>query len=152
MVLDAWVEVNIIFIVNMTEAENVLLRTLCSPKVEARPRELLSDLMNEDFSRKEEAVMKALLRDLNALVCSAKVEATISEAVKVLNMESFFPILDPAVNEALRDWVYATPLFRSTAIATQAELFPKHSVFVTEVLPVLSNPEVVTLEPLPAEA
>lgn len=150
--MDAWVEVTIVFIVNMTEAENVLLRTLWSPKVEARPRELVNDLVSEDFSRKEEATVIALFRDLIALVCSAKVEATISEAVKVLNMESFVPRVDPAVNEALRFWVYAIPLFRSTAIATQAELVPKHSVFVTEVLPVLSNPELVTLELPPVEA
>jgi hypothetical protein len=38
-------------------------------------------------------------------------------------------------------------LLKSTAIATQATLVAKHSVFVTEVLPVLSNPEVVIFVP-----
>lgn len=41
--------------------------------------------------------------------------------------------------------MYATLPLRSTATATQAELAERHSVFVTEVLPELSNPELLTL-------
>ena len=48
--------------------------------------------------------------------------------------------------------MYATLPLRSTVIATHAELAPRHSVFVTEVLPVLSNPELVTRELELAEA
>ena len=67
-------------------------------------------------------------------------------------MEFFSKRLDAPVNEAERDSVYAALPLRSTAIPTQAELVPRHSVFVTEVLPVLSNPEEVILELPPVEA
>ena len=83
-------------------------------------------------------------------MCFVSPEARVNEAEKVLNNEFFF--VDAIVNEAERDWVYATPLLRSTAIATQGELVVRHSVFGTEVLPVLSNPELVTFwPPFPAE-
>ena len=69
----------------------------------------------------------------------------LNESETDLKMEFFSPRLDPAVIVAVRVCEYADMPFKSTAIPTHAELVARHSVLVTEVLPVLSNPEDVTL-------
>jgi hypothetical protein len=76
----------------------------------------------------------------------------IREPLRDRKSEFFLEGLDDEPTVAERDLVYATLPFKSTAIATQAKLAPRHSVFVTEVLPVLSKPEPVILEPVPVEA
>jgi hypothetical protein len=144
--------VNIIFIVSVIEPVSVLKIEFFSARAEARLNDEVRDLERMFFSARFDNRFRAPLSPLRKDVRSVRPEARVNDAGAVLNMEFFFPRFDAVFNETLRDWVYATLLLRSTAIATQATLFPKHSVFVTELLPVLSNPEVVTLEPVPVEA
>jgi hypothetical protein len=144
--------VNIIFIVSVIEPVSILKIEFFSVKAEASVNDEIRDLESMFFFARFDTKFRELLKPLNREACSVRLEAKVNEAATVLNVESCFPRLDATVNEAVRGWVYATLLLRSTTIATHAELAPRHSVFVTEVPPVLSNPEVVTLEPVPVEA
>src|SRR6266516_3972363 len=90
--------------------------------------------------------VRELLRDLKTESFWVRLDARVKEPLSDRKTEFFSERLDDEPTEAERDWVDATLPLRSTAIATHAELVPRHSVFVTEVLPVLSNPEPVTRE------
>ena len=152
VVLEAWVEVNIILIVNAIESAIVLKIEFFSARAEAAVSEEVRDLKSVFFLAKFDTMFREPLRPLNKEICSVRLEAIVNETVAALKTESFFPRFDAMPTEAVRDWAYATVLLKSTAIATQATLPPKHSVFVTEVLPVLSNPDVVILVPVPVDA
>lgn len=143
---------NIIFIVSVIEPVSVLKIEFFSVRLEISENDEVRDLESMFFSARFDTRFRELLRPLNSESCGVRVEPSVNEAVTVLDMESVFPRLDPTVIEAVRDCVYATLPFKSTAMATHAELVPRHSALVTEVLPVLSNPEEVILVPPPAEA
>ncbi len=145
-------DVNIILMVNVIESARVLKTEFFSTRAEARLNDETKDLESMFFFARVDTRFREPLSPLSKDVCSVRLEAKVNDAVAVLNMEFFSPRFDAVVNEAVRDWVYATLPFKSTAIATQAKLAPRHSVFVTEVLPVLSKPELVILEPVPVEA
>ena len=123
---------NIIFIVSARDPLSVLKMEFFSTGLEARLIEPLSVRKTESFW--------------------VRLDARVKEPLSDRKTEFFSERLDDEPTEAERDWVDATLPVRSTAIATHAELVPRHSVFVTEVLPVLSNPEPVTREVEPPEA
>ena len=131
---------------------SVLMIEFFSVRAEASVNDVVRDLESRFFSARTDTKCRVLLRPLNRELCSVGLDARVNEVVTVLNMESVFPRLDPTVIEAESDCVYAELPFKSSAIATHAELVPRHSVLVTEVLPVLSNPEDVILVLPPADA
>ncbi len=143
---------NIIFIVSARDPLSVLKIEFFSTGLEARLIEPLSVRKRELFSARLEAIVRELLRDLKTESFWVRLDARVKEPLSDRKTEFFSERLDDEPTEAERDWVDATLPLRSTAIATHAELVPRHSVFVTEVLPVLSNPEPVTREAEPPEA
>jgi hypothetical protein len=143
--------VNIILIVNMIESVRVLKTEFFSTRAEARLNDEVRDLERTFFSAILDTKLREPLSPLNKDTCFVRLEARVNDAVTVLNIEFFSPRFDAVVNVAVRGWVYAAVPFKSTAMATQAKL-GMHSVFVTEVLPVLSKPELVIREFDPAEA
>lgn len=143
---------NIIFIVSAIEPLSVLRIEFFSVRVDANVNDEVRDLESMSFFAKLDTRFRELLRPLNRELRPVGFEDRLSEPVAVLNMESLVPRLDPAVIVAVRVCVYAEMPFKSTAIPTHAELVARHSVLVTEVLPVLSNPEDVILWLDPPEA
>lgn len=143
---------NIIFVVSARDPLSVLKIEFFSTRLEARVKEPLRVRKREFFSARLEARVRELLKDLKSEFFWARLDAKIKEPLRDRKREFFSERLADEPTEAERDWVYATLPLRSTAIATHAELVPRHSVFVTEVLPVLSNPEPVTRGAAPPEA
>ena len=143
---------NIIFIVSAIEPVSVLRIEFFSVRVDASANEEVRDLESMSFFAKLDTRFRELLRPLNRELCPVGFEDRLSEPVAVLNMESLVPRLDPAVIVVVRVCEYAEMPFKSTTIPTHAELVARHSVLVTEVLPVLSNPDDVTLALDPPEA
>jgi hypothetical protein len=144
--------VNIIFVVSARAPLSVLRIEFFSTRLEARVKEPLRVRKSEFFSVRLEARPRELLKDLMSEFFGERLDARAIELLRVRTSEFFSEGLDDEPTEEERDWVYATLPLRSTAIATQAELVPRHSVFVTEVLPVLSNPEPVTRAVEPPDA
>src|SRR5438874_8570249 len=104
-----------------------------STGLEARLIEPLSVRKRELFSARLEAIVRELLRDLKTESFWVRLDARVKEPLSDRKTEFFSERLDDEPTEAERDWVDATLPLRSTAIATHAELVPRHSVFVTEV-------------------
>jgi hypothetical protein len=105
VVLEAWVEVNIILIVNAIESVSVLKIEFFSARAEACMNDEVRDLESMFFSARFDTIFRELLRPLNKELCPVRLEAIVNEAVTVLNIESFSPRLDAVVTEAVRDWV-----------------------------------------------
>jgi hypothetical protein len=150
--LEACVDVNIIFIVSARDPLSVLKIEFFSTGLEARVIEALDVRKTEVFSKRLETRVRELLKDLKIEFFWERPDPRFNEPLNDRKTEFFSERLDDEPTEAERDWVTATLPLRSNAIATHAELVPRHSVFVTEVLPVLSNPEPVTREVEPPEA
>lgn len=136
---------NIIFMVSVIAPVSVLRIEFFSVRAEGSANDEVRDLESTFFSTRFDTRCRELLRPLNKELCSVGFVDRLNEPETVLKIEFFSPGLDPTVIEAVRVCVYAEMPFKSTAIPTHAELVPRHSVLVTEVLPVLSNPEDVTL-------
>lgn len=152
LVVEAWVDVNIIFMMSIIVPVNALKTEFFSTRLAAWLNVVLRDLKREFFSARPEDRVNALARVRDNEFFSATPEPTDSDPVPALKIEVFSGPLDAVVNEAERDLEYATFPLRSTSTATHAELADRHSVFVSEVLPVLSNPELVILALEPPEA
>jgi hypothetical protein len=105
VLLEAWVEVNIILIVNAIESVSVLKIDVFSPRAEACVNDEVRDLESMFFSARFDTRFRELVRPLNKELRSVRIEAIVNEAVTVLNMESFSPRVDAVVTEAVRDWV-----------------------------------------------
>jgi hypothetical protein len=74
VVVEAWVEVNIVFIVSMIDPVNVLNRELLSARLETKLRELDRDLMKAPFSAKPETNPREAPSDLKKGTILAKLE------------------------------------------------------------------------------
>jgi len=144
--------VNINFIVSARDPLSVLKIEFFSTRLEAGFKEPLSVRKREFFSAKLENRLRELLKPLKSEFFWVRLDPRFKEPLSGRKIELFSERLDAEPTEAERDWVDATLPLRSTAIATHTELVPRHSVFVTEVLPVLSNPEPVTRPVEPPEA
>ena len=105
VVLEAWVEVNIILIVNAIESVSVLKMEFFSARTETNVNDVVRCLESMFFSARFDPRFRELLRPLNKELCSVRLETIVNDAVAVLTMESFFPRLDAVVNEVVRDWV-----------------------------------------------
>ena len=143
---------NINFVVRARDPLRVLKIEFFSTRLDARFKEPLRVRKREFFSVRLEARPRELLKDLKSEFFGERLDARAIEPLRERMREFLSERLDDEPTEEERDWVYATLPLRSTAIATHAELVPRHSVFVTEVLPVLSNPEPVTRGAAPPEA
>ena len=83
VVVEAWVEVNIVFIVSMIEPANVLKNEFFSPRLEAGFNEPLSALKIESFSARVETSPKEALSDLAIGVDFAKLEARVRDPLRL---------------------------------------------------------------------
>ena len=70
----AWVDVNIIFIVDTIESVRVLKTEFFPVRLEAGLNELLKDLKSEVCSAKDAAAVSESLRPLNRELCSVSPE------------------------------------------------------------------------------